>query len=534
MAAPLTIGRYNIIRELGRGGMAAVYLAHDPATDRDVAIKVLPEQYVRDPQLRERFQHEAKIAAALQNAYIAPVYDYGEEAGQPYLVMRYYPGGTLADRINKRPMPLSDVAYVTLRLAAALDYAHKRNTVHRDVKPKNVLVDDEGEIALSDFGIAKLLQETGGLTATGAMVGTPHYMSPEQFTGGSLDGRSDLYSLGVMVFEMLTGRLPYQGDSAYALMTQHTQTPVPDVDTPRLLLPDVCNAVVKRALAKNPADRYATAGEFARALNSLLAQPLAAPISITQPLTPVTRPDISTSAPTTPDVPTGSIPGVFTPGVFAPGVSPLPITAPRAEAPTDKLTPVSKLREAEAAAPTLSRGRAARMPTAIAPRRMSAWKWVLGGVGGLVGVFVLWWGISFIIGQRPPTPTPTATLMASPALAQTPAPTRTAPPVASATRTPPPAPPTKTPPPPASSTRTSTHTATRTAPPIASATRTPPPPASPTRTSPPVFTDTPAPSATSVPPTNPPPTDTQPPPPTNTSTPPTHTPPPPPPTATPP
>lgn len=493
MAEPLSIGRYSIIKELGQGGMATVFLARDPGVDRVVAVKVLPEQLARESQLRARFRREARIIAALEHAYIVPIYEYGEDAGQgPYLVMRYFPGGTLADLMKQRPMPLAEVVRVTVRLATALDYAHRRGVIHRDLKPKNVLLDDEAEVMLSDFGVAKLLQETTELTAAGALIGTPPYMSPEQLRGAELTAQSDIYSLGIMVYEMLTGQVPYQSDSIYGLIRQHNDAPVPELNTAQYHLPAACNLAVKRALAKKPDERYATAGEFARALNGLLTQPLAMPVSRTGP-----QASVSTSAPTFPvDVPTAEVDYVPTP------------------------TPASPLD-----APTATRSSAsAQILTAKIPLRRPYWMWMAGGAVTLIALAL---GVSmarnFVVGQSSPTPTLTLTTTLT---LTAPLPTRTPPPVASVTRTPPPVQPTKTAPPPVTATNTSTatHTLTRT-----------PPPVQPTRTSPPISTATPVPpSATSIPPTNPPlPTDTQPPP-TNTTIPPTSTVPPPPATPTPP
>lgn len=500
MVEPNSIGRYNIIKELGRGGMATVFLARDPGVDRVVAIKVLPEQLAREAQLRVRFRREARIIAALEHAYIVPIYEYGEDAGQgPYLVMRYFPGGTLADQMKQKPMPLANVVRVTVRLATALDYAHRRGVIHRDLKPKNVLLDDEDEVVLSDFGVAKLLQETTELTASGAIVGTPPYMSPEQLRGAELNAQSDIYSLGIMVYEMFTGQLPYRSDSIYGLISQHNDAPVPELDTTQRNLPAACNAIVKRALAKKPDERYPTAGEFARALNGLLTQPLVMPVSITGP-----QQAVSTSVPTSPaaDVPTAEVDYVPTP---------TPAPAAGADQPTAARSPVPS-----------------PMVTAKIQLRRPNWMWVAGGAGTLAALLL---GASLmrnlVVGQ----PTITLTRTPPPVMTQTaPAPTRTPPPVQSSTRTPPPpASPTKTAPPPATLTATDTATSTLT--------RTPPP-VQPTRTrtlAPVTHTAPPPPTATSIPPTQlPPPTNTNPPPPTDTPNPATNTPPPPPPTSTPP
>ncbi len=266
----LTIGRYEIIRELGKGGMATVYLARDPSFGRRVAIKVLPRHMLHETEFRARFEREAKIIAALEHPYIVPVYDYGEDAdaGQPFIVMRYMPGGTLAERISGQPMPLAEIIPIVQRLAEALDEAHSHEVVHRDLKPSNVMFDGKGNAFLSDFGIAKMLESSTLLTATGVM-GTPAYMSPEQAMGSDLDGRSDVYSLGVILYEMLTGQQPYSGKSPAALMMQHVTGSVPPINAQTLGLPARCNNILARALAKEPAARYQTAWELAEALNTL-------------------------------------------------------------------------------------------------------------------------------------------------------------------------------------------------------------------------------------------------------------------------
>lgn len=264
------INRYEILQELGRGGMATVFLAHDPAFDRQVAVKVLPPQFLHDPQFRARFQREAKVIAALEHAYIVPVYDFGEENGQPYLVMRYMPSGTLAARMKAGPLARREIAEIVRRLAEALDEAHSRGIVHRDLKPANVLFDGRGQAFLTDFGIAKMLEGTTVLTGS-AVVGTPAYMSPEQAVGDKgVDGRSDVYSLGVMVYEMLTGHAPYQADTPVRLLLKHVTEPVPQIDhaeAARLGLPDTLNGVLAQALAKEPEGRYATASQLAEPLS---------------------------------------------------------------------------------------------------------------------------------------------------------------------------------------------------------------------------------------------------------------------------
>src|SRR5574341_1685634 len=195
--ASYSIGRYQIRAELGRGGMATVYHALDPRFEREVAIKVLPREFLHDPRFRARFEREARAIAALQHPAIVPVHDFGEQDGQPYLVMRYMPGGSLADRIQRGPLSLSEAARILSHLAPALDAAHRRGLIHRDLKPGNILFDEYDNPYLSDFGIVKIVEESAHLTGTGGLVGTPAYMSPEQAGGGrEVDYRSDLVRAG--------------------------------------------------------------------------------------------------------------------------------------------------------------------------------------------------------------------------------------------------------------------------------------------------------------------------------------------------
>ena len=205
---PQKFGRYEIKAEIGRGGMATVYHAYDPRFEREVALKVLPREMLHDPQFRTRFEREAKTIAMLEHPAIVPVYDFGEEDGQPYFVMRYMTGGSLSDRMKHGPMTIQEVAHLFERLAPALDEAHAKGIIHRDLKPGNILFDQYGEPYISDFGIAKIAATQTNVTGS-AIVGTPAYMSPEQAQGEGIDGRSDIYGLGVILFEMLTGQQPY-------------------------------------------------------------------------------------------------------------------------------------------------------------------------------------------------------------------------------------------------------------------------------------------------------------------------------------
>ena len=262
------IGRYEIKGEIGRGGMATVYRAYDPRFEREVAIKVLPHEMLHDPQFRVRFEREAKTIAMLEHPAIVPVYDFGEEDGQPYFVMRCMTGGSLSDRLKQGPIPVVEAARILQRLAPALDEAHKRQIIHRDLKPGNILFDQNNEPYLSDFGIAKLAGGQSNVTGS-AIVGTPAYMSPEQAQGEGVDGRADIYGLGVIFFEMLSGRQPYESDTPMSVVVKHITAPTPHILDVKPDLPPDVEPVIEKAMAKNRDERFAKATDFAAALSAV-------------------------------------------------------------------------------------------------------------------------------------------------------------------------------------------------------------------------------------------------------------------------
>ncbi len=263
MAPPEKVDRYEIQGEIDRGGMATVFKAYDPRFQRTVAVKLLPQQMMHDPEFRERFTREARTIARLEHPAIVPVYDFGEENGQPYLVMRLMLGGSLQHRLDKGPLSVDEAAVILQRLGSALDTAHSKGIIHRDLKPSNVLFDQYGESYLADFGIAHVSSSEANLTASGSLVGTPTYMSPEQVYGDkTLDGRSDIYALGVILFQMLTGHTPYDADTPARVMMKHVMDPVPAISTERPDLPPEMDAIITKAMAKERDERYATASDL--------------------------------------------------------------------------------------------------------------------------------------------------------------------------------------------------------------------------------------------------------------------------------
>ena len=260
------LGHYRILALLGRGGMADVYRAEDERLGREVALKAVPPEFARDPERIERFQREVRAAAGLDHPGIVTVYEFGQGEGQHFYTMSLMRGGDLKARIRAHTEGMSpdEARRVVAAVAQALDYAHRRGFVHRDVKPENILFDEEGRPQLTDFGIARAMESGTRMTATGMSIGSPHYMSPEQAQGLQVDGRSDLYSLGVVLYEMLTGRLPFEAGNTLAVAYAHVNHPVPEL--PVAL--GQWQPVLDRLLAKSPEDRYGSAGELAQVLGA--------------------------------------------------------------------------------------------------------------------------------------------------------------------------------------------------------------------------------------------------------------------------
>ena len=285
-------GRYEIKSEIGRGGMATVYYAYDPNFEREVAIKVLPHEFLHDPQFRVRFEREAKMVALIEHPAIVPVYDFGEENDQPYIVMRYMSGGSLADKLKNGPLPVAKVTQLLSVLAPALDAAHAKGIIHRDLKPGNILFDQYDNPYISDFGIARLTNAANATLTGSVIVGTPAYMSPEQIQGDrALDGRSDIYALGVILFQMLTGAMPYQADTPAKMMMAHLLEPIPQIHAANQNLPPALDVVVDQAMAKDPTQRFQSAGAMATLLQEVASGKVIAPTEQTRlSMSPVAAP----------------------------------------------------------------------------------------------------------------------------------------------------------------------------------------------------------------------------------------------------
>ena len=347
-------GQYELRQIIGVGGMGAVYRARQTSLNRDVALKVLPPTFAAQAGYTERFTREAQTAAALEHAHIVPVYDYGSQGGIHYVVMRLLTGGSLSDRLNLHneqalTLPsLAEVSEVVTRLGSALDYAHSRGVIHRDIKASNVMFDEQGSPFLVDFGIAKLMGATSSLTGTGIAMGTPSYMAPEQWRGESVTPKTDQYALGVLLYMMVTGRMPFEAPTPYALMHKHLSEEATPPQVWRSGLPDSVKAVLDRAMAKDPRDRFASVNEMATEFNAAIAevaeQPtgfFVAPLPRPQPRADAATGDGPTVTPSEPVI------SMQTPGSapVAPGVESvqpvLPVTPTPPPAPEAPARPLS-------------------------------------------------------------------------------------------------------------------------------------------------------------------------------------------------
>jgi serine/threonine protein kinase len=264
------LGKYKLAQMLGVGGMGAVYESYQTSVKRKVAVKILPVALAQESGYVERFQREVKLAARLEHPHILPIYDHGTEGDLSYVVMRYVSGGTLEDRMSEfRDAPMSRILRFIDQIANALDYAHHKNIIHRDIKTANILFDDEENAYLADFGIAKVIQEGtmgANLTASGEILGTPHYMPPEQWQAMLLDNRADVYAFGVVIYQLLTGQYPFDGETLFTVMDGHLNEPIPLPSTIDPIFTPEVDTIFEKVLAKNPEDRFNSASDFATSL----------------------------------------------------------------------------------------------------------------------------------------------------------------------------------------------------------------------------------------------------------------------------
>ena len=263
------LGQYHVRSEIAKGGMATVYLAEQASLGREVAIKVLPSTFTHDDTFLVRFSREVDVISGLQHPHILPVYDYGEYENSPYIVMAYLNGGTLSDIIREAPVSTNEVLRLVGQIANALDYAHGKQVIHRDFKPANVLLDEQRNTYLADFGLAKISATDSEVTGN-AIVGTPTHMAPEQSGQGDITPATDIYALGVTVFQLLTGQAPYEDDMPTAVLMAHHTQPIPNIHDYRSDLPLAMQGVIAKAMAKDPTDRYLTATDLFRDLEQAL------------------------------------------------------------------------------------------------------------------------------------------------------------------------------------------------------------------------------------------------------------------------
>src|ERR1700736_1465255 len=272
-----SLGQFRIVDRIGAGGMATVFKAYQPNLDRYVAVKVLPAYHARDPIFVKRFVQEARSVAKLQHANIVPIHEFGEQDNITYIVMEYVDGGTLKDRLKQRPVTVPEAVDFVIQAAEGLGCAHGHGIVHRDVKPANMLERKDGHLLLSDFGIAKILEGTSNLTRAGTGIGTPQYMSPEQGTGQAVDRRSDIYSLGIVLFHELTGKVPFNADSPISITVKHLNEPLPVEKLREAGVPQPIEQVVVKMTAKSAADRYQTTDAL---IEALMAAVIASQLSL--------------------------------------------------------------------------------------------------------------------------------------------------------------------------------------------------------------------------------------------------------------
>ncbi len=362
------LGPYQIIAPLGEGGMAAVYKAFQPSMERYVALKILPRHFANDPEFVGRFKQEARVIANLQHPHILPVHDFGEADGYTYLTMRFIQGGTLSDWLKERvPLPMDKIRRVISQVGGALDYAHAQGVIHRDIKPSNILVDQWNNSLLTDFGLAKMVATSSHLTQTGGILGTPAYMSPEQGLGQKIDHRSDIYSLGVVLYQMTVGHLPYQAETPMAVVIKHIHDPLPPPRQREPNLTEAVELVILKALTKNPEDRYGSAGDLVQALEEATTTPTAvADASPAAETAVVAEPPEPTPEPAPNPIPATVVMESSATAVPAPTPAPEPSPTPPTAAPISA-------------------------PPATPPKkkRRFKWRWAVAGAGLIFICFIL-------------------------------------------------------------------------------------------------------------------------------------------------
>lgn len=272
-----TVGKYHLFEKIGDGGMAEVYRAYHPTLNRNVAIKFIRSEFSFDPRFRARFEREACISARFTHPNIVQIFDFGVFNDRYYLIMEHISGLTLKEYLKQKyasgiSLTLDEIVAIITQIGEALAYIHGAGVIHRDIKPENILITNEGHAWLSDFGVARIVGLDSDQTSSGAILGTPAYMSPEHILSdaSALSPASDLYSLGVILYEMLTGKPPYTANTPILVMLKHLKDPIPELNAPRLDLPDVIEDVIQKALAKDPSQRYQTALTFIRELRESL------------------------------------------------------------------------------------------------------------------------------------------------------------------------------------------------------------------------------------------------------------------------
>ena len=267
------VGPYRILEKLGQGGMATVYKAFHPALERDVAIKALHPAFMEDPGFLARFDREAKAVAKLDHPNIVPIYDYASHGGRPYLVIKFIEGETLKARLEKESLPKDEALRIIDAVGEALSYAHKKDYLHRDIKPSNILLGSDGSIYLADFGLARIAS-AGASTLSGDMImGTPHYISPEQARGElKLDAGTDIYSFGVILYELIVGRVPFMADTPFSIIHDHIYTPLPLPSTVNPNVPESVQRVLLKALAKERKDRFASVKDMVAAIHTAIGR----------------------------------------------------------------------------------------------------------------------------------------------------------------------------------------------------------------------------------------------------------------------